>query len=321
MVLRAMVLLLALGGTLVLLTSPLFVERLVFLPDRSDPGPPPVLAGVSGEALELAATDGTRLRAWWYEAPIPPGGPPWEPAVELPGSAPAVLFLHGNAGHWGHRAFQAEGMLREGVSVLLLGYRGYGTSGEGRRPTEAGVIQDAEAGFHWLTHQAGGAHRVVVHGRSLGGAVGAGLLRDPSVQPAGLVLESTFTNLEAMARAAYPGLTRILPGFLLRRLRGRFEVEGVVASYEGPVLTPGAEARGDRSGSDGLPVMVIHGLADALVPAAMGRAIHAAAAANPAVRVDPFLEVPGAGHNDLPWVMGADYFREVAAFVRRSTTP
>jgi uncharacterized protein len=313
MVLRLIILLLALGGTLVLLTSPLIVERLLFLPDRSDPGPPPVLAGVPGEAVDLVATDGTHLRAWWYEA-LPLTG-------DSAGSAPAVLFLHGNAGHWGHRTFQAEGMLREGVSVFLLGYRGYGTSGEGSRPTEDGVIQDAAAGFHWLVPRAGGANRVVVHGRSLGGAVGAGLLRDPGVQPAGLILESTFTNLEAMARAAYPGLTRILPGVLLRRLRGRFEVERVVADYAGPGRVPRTDTHGEGPGSGGLPLMVIHGMADGLIPVAMGRAIHAAAAANPAVRPDPLREVPGAGHNDLPWVMGADYFREVAAFVRRSTAP
>ena len=314
MILRALIFLLVLGGTLVLLTSPSFAERLVFLPDRSDPGSPPVLAGVPGEVVELEAADGTRLRAWWYEARQPPEG-----SGEV---APAVLFLHGNAGHWGHRTFQAEGMLREGVSVLLLGYRGYGNSGEGRRPTEAGVIQDAAAGFHWLVARVGVSDRVVLHGRSLGGAVGAGLLRDPGIQPGGLVLESTFTSLEAMARAVYPGLTRILPEFLLRRLRGRFDVEGVVAGYKGlaPESGPGLlRDPSDREG--GLPLLVIHGLADDLVPSAMGRAIHAAGAANPAVHVDPLLEVPGAGHNDLPWIMGADYFREVAAFVRRATAP
>jgi len=314
-ILRSLIFLLALGGTLALLTSPSFAERLVFLPDRSDPGSPPVLAGVPGEVVELEAADGTRLRAWWYEARLPP-----ETSGE--GSAPAVLFLHGNAGHWGHRTFQAEGMLREGVSVLLLGYRGYGNSGEGRRPTEAGVIQDAAAGFHWLVARVGVSNRVVLHGRSLGGAVGAGLLRDPGIQPGGLVLESTFTSLEAMARAVYPVLTRILPEFLLRRLRGRFDVEGVVAGHEGLAAASGAEPHRDRSGRyGGLRLLVIHGLADDLVPSAMGRAIHAAGAANPAVHVDPLLEVPGAGHNDLPWIMGADYFREVAAFVRRATAP
>jgi fermentation-respiration switch protein FrsA (DUF1100 family) len=313
-ILRALIFLLVLGGTLVLLTSPSFAERLVFLPDRSDPGSPPVLVGVPGEVVELEAADGTRLRAWWYEARQPP---------EVSGEgAPAVLFLHGNAGHWGHRTFQAEGMLREGVSVLLLGYRGYGNSGEGRRPTEAGVIQDAAAGFHWLVARVGVSDRVVLHGRSLGGAVGAGLLRDPGIQPGGLVLESTFTSLEAMARAVYPGLTRILPEFLLRRLRGRFDVEGGVAGYQGLAAASGAESHRDPGDPDGgLPLLVIHGLADDLVPSAMGRAIHAAGAANPAVQVDSLLEVPGAGHNDLPWIMGADYFREVAAFVRRATAP
>jgi uncharacterized protein len=312
MVLRWLLLLLALGGVLYLVTSPSFAERLVFLPDRTDPGSPPALVGVAGEEVELEATDGTRLRAWWFEAPVAPGDPD--------GAAPAVLFLHGNAGHLGHRAFQAEGMLREGISILLLGYRGYGASARGQRPTEAGVAQDARAGFHWLAERVGAPDRVVVHGRSLGGAVGAGLLRDPAVRPGGLVLESTFTSLEAMARAVYPGLTRILPGFLLGRLRGRFEVEGVIAGYDvNPDPAPGGHPHRGQAGPAGLPVLVIHGGSDDLVPAAMGRALHAAADVNPAFQADPLLEVPGAGHNDLPWIMGPDYFRQVAGFVRRAT--
>lgn len=178
--------------------SPRLAERFLFFPSRVDPGPPPRAAGVDGEDVTLVTADGLRIHAWWFEAGR------W---------APAVLFLHGNAGTIADRVFQAEGLVREGVSVFLLSYRGYGRS-EGR-PTEAGVARDAEAGLDWLIGRVGSADRIVVHGRSLGGAV-AGLLTAERPEPAGLILESTFTDLAGIAAAVYP----LLPRFLLRRLQG-----------------------------------------------------------------------------------------------------
>jgi uncharacterized protein len=266
--------------------SPGLARFLLYLPDRTDPGSPPTLVGVPGEDVALEAADGTRIQGWWYEAG--PGGEGDGGETSEAETAPAaVLFLHGNAGHLGHRAFQAEGMLREGLSVFLLGYRGYGRS-EGR-PDEAGTIADAEAALDWMSERVGGEERVVVHGRSLGGAVAAGLAaRRPAV--AGLVLESTFTDLEAMGAAAYP----FLPGFLFRRLRGHHDT-----------LSRVREARS--------PVLVVHGTADTLVPFRMGEALAEAAASS------TFLQVDGAGHNDLPFVAGRNYFRQVADFVRQVT--
>ncbi|MEX2526550.1 MAG: alpha/beta hydrolase [Gemmatimonadota bacterium] len=258
--------------------TPRVAEFLLFFPSRADPGPAPVLAGIRGEDLGLVAADGTRIHGWWFEAEA---------------SAPAVLFLHGNAGHIGMRAFQAEGMLQEGVSILLLSYRGYGRS-QGR-PSEAGVVMDAEAGLDWLLERIPG-ERIVVHGRSLGGAVAAGLARRRP-EPAGLILESTFTDLAEIGKAAYP----IFPTFLLRRLQGHYDARAGVRAWEGPV-------------------MITHGDRDGLIPVRMGRELRDVAQQRPreagALR---YLEVTGAGHNDLPFEAGPDYFRETARFIREAT--
>jgi len=269
---RPLLLLLGFLLLLHLMISPRLAESLLFIPDRTDPGPPPTLAGVGGEDVTLATGDGVEVHAWWFEA---------EPG------APAVLFLHGNAGTIGDRRFQAEGMLREGISSLLLSYRGYGRS-EGS-PSEEGVARDADAALAWIAERAGGAGRVVVHGRSLGGAVGAPLaVRHPEV--GGIILESTFTDLLEMARAVYP----FLPSFLLRRLRGHYDTRGAAAEITAPVL-------------------VIHGERDRLIPVEMGRALRDAAPGDAR-----YWEVPGAGHNDLPWAAGAEYFSRVADFVREA---
>jgi fermentation-respiration switch protein FrsA (DUF1100 family) len=260
-----------LGGALMLF-SPSLAEILLFQPSKGDPGPPPPLLGIDGTSLLLGASDGVRIQGWWYEYP---GEEP----------APAILFFHGNAGDISHRTPIAQGLLAEGLSVLLLEYRGYGGS-EGR-PGEEGLALDAEAGMDFVEERAGGADRVVVFGRSMGGAVAARLAARR--KPGGLILEASFTSLEAMARALY----RILPAVLFRRLRGRFDTLLELRRVSAPTL-------------------VIHGTEDEIVPFRMGEELFASA---PGRRV--WLPVEGAGHNDVYWRGGKPYFMVIGDFVRQ----
>lgn len=282
--------------------SPALAETLLFQPSRGDPGPPPILLGVPGQTVWLAGSDGVRIQGWWFpSSPSSPGATsrdgseafpsgadePWRGNATPP--APAVLLLHGNAGDISHRTPLAEGLLGQGISVLLLEYRGYGASqGE---PSEAGFMEDAKAGMDFLVEKVGTPDRVVVFGRSMGGAVAAGLA---GVRPPGaLILEASFTSLEAMARRLYP----ILPGVLFRRLKGRFDTLDRV--------------KGVRS-----PVLIVHGTRDEIVPFEMGEALLAAAPEPKA-----WLPVEGAGHNDVFWVGGSEYFKSLGRFIRESLRP
>jgi fermentation-respiration switch protein FrsA (DUF1100 family) len=269
-VLGSLFFLIIVGGCLMVL-SPSLAEALLFQPSRGDPGPPPRLAGIDGVSLTLSASDGVKIQGWWYDT----GGE--EPSL-------AVLFLHGNAGDISHRTPIAQGLLEQGLSVLLLEYRGYGGS-EGK-PGEEGLSLDAEAGMDFLEGEVGGAGRVIVFGRSMGGAVASRLAANRS--PGALILESSFTSLEGMARVLY----RILPPFLFRRLRGRFDTLGELKRVSAPIL-------------------VIHGTEDEIVPFRMGEELFAASG-----EPRSWLPVEGAGHNDTFWVGGAPYFRSIAAFVQ-----
>lgn len=253
--------------------SPALAEALLFQPSRGDPGKPPVLAETPGEALVLKTSDGVRIQGWWYD--------------RRPGdAAPAVLFLHGNAGDISHRTPIAQGLLEQGFSVLLLEYRGYGGS-EGRAGEE-GLSLDAEAGMDFLEERVGNPGRIVIFGRSMGGAVAARLA---ATRPSGgLILESSFTSLEAMAGTLYP----FLPGFLFRRLRGRFDTLESVKDVRAPIF-------------------VIHGAQDEIVPFRMGEALFAGAA-----EPKEWLTIDGAGHNDTFWVGGDAYFEAIGAFVRKN---
>lgn len=259
-------------ATAYIMISPRTAEWFVYLPDSSDPGSPPPLHGVEGVDVDLKTADGVRIHGWWWNA-----GP----------EAPAVLFFHGNAGNIASRVGTAEGLVERGVSVFLLEYRGYGRS-QGR-PSEDGIVEDGRAGLDWVSREVGGAGRVVVHGRSLGGFAAARVGSRAGV--AGIILESAFTDLEDMAAAAYP----FIPRFLLRRLRGHYDNLAAVDQADAPVL-------------------VVHGTADRLVPTRMGEALLEQAGER-----GEWHGVEGAGHNDVVLVGGRGYFDRIADFVHEVT--
>ncbi len=269
--------------------SPALAEKLLFQPARSDPGQPPAILGVEGEDLTLEAEDGVRIRGWWFPYPWTKGKGGPEGGEVFPDPPPAVLLLHGNAGNISHRIPLAEGLLREGVSVLLLEYRGYGGS-EGR-PSEAGFQRDARAGMAFLEERVEDPKRIVVFGRSMGGAVAAALAAGQP--PSGVILESSFTSLAAMGGALYPFLPRIL----FRRLRGRFDTLEHVRKIQAPIF-------------------VVHGTEDRVVPFRMGETLFQAAQPPKG-----WYAVQGAGHNDVFWVGGREYFQILARFIREGANP
>ncbi|XP_060064455.1 protein ABHD13-like isoform X2 [Ylistrum balloti] len=94
-------------------------------------------------------------------------------------NAPTVIYFHGNAGNIGHRLINSHGFFTScGVNVLLVEYRGYGKS-EGT-PSETGLYRDAEAAINFLLGRNDvNRDKIVVFGRSLGGAVAVWLASQP----------------------------------------------------------------------------------------------------------------------------------------------
>jgi len=225
----------------------------------------PEQVGVAGEDVYLETEDGVRIHGFWLPAP---------------GATRAILFLHGNAGNASHRLPNAAGLVGLGANVLLLDYRGYGMS-EGT-PSESGVMADARAGLAHLREQRGvPEERIVVFGRSLGGAVAVDLVQDRPV--AGVVLESTFTSLSDMAGGMLP----LAAPFV----RGRFDSKAKIARLRAPLLA-------------------LHGDRDEIVPFALGRALFEAAPEPKA-----FETISGAGHNDTVEVGGRSYYERIRRFL------
>ena len=184
-----------------------------------------------------------------------------------------ILFCHGNAGNIGDRLPVIEILHRLGFSTLIFDYRGFGRSTG--RPSEKNTYQDAAAAWDWLVSEKGvEKERIMIFGRSLGGAVATWLAREKN--PGLLVVESTFTSIADMGRELYP----IMPVNWL--VRYRYPVREYMADYEGPVL-------------------IMHSHDDELVPMEMGRELYEVAPGE-----KKFFELRG-GHNEVWFIMGEEY--------------
>lgn len=179
----------------------------------------------------------------------------------------AVLYLPGNGGDRTGRLDVGLALAAEGFTVLLLDYRGFGANPGS--PSEDGLSADARAGAAYLRSVGFAPERTLYVGESIGTGVAARLaVTDP---PAGLVLRSPFTSLPDVAAAHYPrALVRLV-------LRDRFESARHLA------------------GSD-VPVVVLSGDADVIVPPSSSAALAAAVG-----RLHDEVVLPGVGHNDPVW--------------------
>ena len=243
-----------------------FIEKQVFFPDKTIVQTPADY-NLPFEDVWFTSSDSIRLHGW---------------LVSALHSKHILVFCHGNAGNISHRLDNVRLLHERGISVFIFDYRGYGRS-DGSI-SEKGFYLDSEAAYEvarkWAEeHKA----KLVVFGRSLGGIAATHLAATKSCD--GLILESTFTNMGAMARAHYP-----LP-FTESLLQHRLNAVGEIGQVRAPIL-------------------FFHGDKDRIVPIRLGRGLFEAAP-NP----KEFVVIPGAGHNDTFYVAGKGYFDKLEAFV------
>jgi pimeloyl-ACP methyl ester carboxylesterase len=138
--------------------------------------------------LLVGGSQSASLHGWWLKS--------------NDAAHPAFLYLHGNDMNIGSNVERIARLNRMGFAVLAVDYRGYGKSG-GDFPSEIQVYEDAEAAWNYLVQERHvDPKRVFIYGHSLGGAIAIELaLRHPDA--AGLVVESTFTSMPAMAKTVY----------------------------------------------------------------------------------------------------------------------
>jgi fermentation-respiration switch protein FrsA (DUF1100 family) len=229
-----------------------------------------------GEIVTVPVDGGDTLVAWLLPAHAPAPAPP---------PAPVLVWFHGN----GETVAGLAPLLREfqppGVALLAVDYRGYGASTG--NPTVANSERDALVLWDWIAARPDlDAARVVVYGRSVGSGPAVALAAQRPV--AGLIVESPFTSLGAMARRSFP----IFPSFLAGRGFNNLA----------------------RIGDVRAPVLIIHGDRDSLIPTQMGRLLYERMIEKRGT-AELWL-IPGADHNSTYDVGGDDYVRKVRGFVQ-----
>ena len=240
-----------------------FANRAVYYPSKFPEGFWDARSQVNATDVWMQTPDGIKLHAWW---------------VGRPDARLVTLFFHGNAGNISHRVPHIQEIVAAGSSVLAFDYRGYGKSGG--RPTEKGLYIDSETAYIHLLGMGYHGREIILHGESLGCAVGIELAsRRPC---AALVLEAPFSSASDVAGTVLPVLGPLL-----------------VRSYNSvPKIRWNLR-----------PKLFIQGDRDDIVPPRLCRALYDAAQGPKS-----FWTVQGAGHNDILETAGAVYGERLRSF-------
>ena len=190
-----------------------------------------------------------------------------------------VLFCRGNGGTLSDWLDAGAMFHNAGFAILLFDYGGYGRSTG--RPSESRLYEDGRAAWQWLTGNRNiPAGNIVIIGHSIGGGVASQLATE--VNPAALILQSTFTSLPDAAQEMLPYL------FVKPFIRDRFNTIVKLARISCPLL-------------------VVHSPKDSLIPFAHGRTLF-----EHAREPKQFLEIHG-DHND--GMFSANYMSGIASFL------
>ncbi|MFY9255242.1 MAG: alpha/beta hydrolase [Fuerstiella sp.] len=187
-----------------------------------------------------------------------------------------LIYFPGNSMNRLERVSDLREVASFGYDVLIFDYRGFGDSTGS--PTETRLSADAKLIWRYATGELGWREaEVVVFGESLGGAVAVSLWSDNglsndhaiSPHPKAVILSSTFASMPRTVQWNYPW----------------FPFQYLVFDRWSSI---------DRISEVASPITILHGADDEMVPVAEARAL---AAANQNAE---FVELPGAGHNDVP---------------------
>jgi hypothetical protein len=212
-----------------------------------------------------------------------------QPAGDSSHDGVTILYCHGNSHcinrYWG----RVELLWEMGYRVFIFDYQGYGKSEGG--PTGDACLADGRAALAFLLSRPEvNPDRIVYYGWSLGTFVTTYLAAD-SVTPFGLIMESPPASAEALVKE---GTVFDVPGSMLTRLDTPFDNESRITRV-------------------GVPVLMMHGTEDEMLPPAR-HARRLVAAAEGHTEVD-MIWAQGAGHEDVPYVLGAEYATGVNLYI------
>lgn len=214
------------------LTGPEAGNKLFYFPTWDEPSTP-AKWGYDFEVVGFESQDGTKLHGWFIpQARGKPKG--------------TVVFSHGNAGSMGHHLGFVTWLANAGYQVMMYDYRGFGKSGG--EVDRRGMINDVRAAFTYVQSRKDvPAGKLISYGHSLGGAKSVTALGENPVRGLkAVVIDGAFASYQSMAR--------ILGGELGKSL-----------------VTDDLSPRDFIDRIAPVPLLVIHGSKDEIVPFSQGK--------------------------------------------------
>lgn len=204
-----------------------------------------------------------RVTEHWFETPDGEMLYGWYCRAQNP--VASGVFCHGNTGNLTKSAAAVGVLVHAGFNVLMFDYRGFGKSTG--HPSFTGVIADGVTAARFHDSIRPKELPSVLYGYSLGGAVAAQVIRHHPFD--GVILQSTFTSLPDVARAVWPRLP-------LHHFAGNyFDTRASISRLN-------------------VPLLVLHGASDEVVPTWMAHALYDACASRKDIHI-----VDGGLHKDL----------------------
>lgn len=238
----------------------------------------PATYGFRYETARFRSSDGTWLHGWFLPARgrNPKG---------------TVVFSHGNAGSLGHHLGFALWWVEAGYHLFMYDYRGFGKSGgvQERR----GMVDDVKAAFTHVSKLRGvDPARLISYGHSLGGAKSVAALAEMKVPGLrAVIVDGAF--------ASYRGMARIMGGAL---------AEDLVTDALAPRQLVGKLSP--------VPLLVVHGTDDEIVPVSQGRELYSRA-----VQPKTLFEVKAGRHGSALSADGGLYRKKVLGWLEHAVPP
>jgi hypothetical protein len=155
---------------------------------------------------------------------------------------PLILYFHGNGGALVDRVPRFRALTASGYGLLAISYRGYG--GSTGSPTQKGLMEDGETTYREARVRGYDGDRIVLMGESLGTGVAVALAA--THEAAALVLDSPYSSAVEVAEAHYA----IFPVNWL--MFDRFHSDLAIGDVH-------------------IPILVLHGDEDDVVPIRLAR--------------------------------------------------
>lgn len=229
-------------------------DSLLFHPIRTGPFDAKRLVGVNIESDYIPTTNKERLHYWY---------------LKNPGSEKVLFVSHGNGGNLTSRAELAEIFLKQGVSVFMYDYQGYGKSTGS--PSLSKINEDGLCALNYLLKEKNFKESdVILFGESLGSGVTCQLSKD--IKSGGIILLSPYYSMTKLARQKLSWLN-FYPDFLF-----------TTPPYDnGKVLS-----------SPHAPLLIIHGEKDRLIPPSNSQELFSVA-----LEPKQIAWLKNSGHNDI----------------------